>query len=196
MHDLQNTPSHEQRGHSMNLPVRQPIFVVATAVAVALAVVAPALGVGARLSTPERTATTSAARCATSGLVVWINTQGDGTAGSIYYKLEFTNLSGRACSLSGYPGVSAVDLGGRQLGSAGSRNTSRVRTVSLATGATATAVLRITEAGNFPNSTCHRVSAAGVRVYPSNQTASKVVPFPFDACSRTGPVYLSVEAVA
>jgi hypothetical protein len=180
----------------MNLPVRQPTFVVATAVALALAVAAPAFGAGARIVTAARAATSSAARCATSGLVVWLDTQGDGTAGSIYYKLEFTNLSGHACTLAGYPGVSAVDLGGRQLGSAGSRNTSHVRTVRLANGATATAVLRITEAGNFPNSACHRVGAAGVRVYPPNETASKVVPFPFDACSRTGPVYLSVEAVA
>jgi hypothetical protein len=180
----------------MNLPARQPALVLATSVAVALALVVPALGGGAGTATPARTATTSAARCATSGLVVWIDTQGDGTAGSIYYKLEFTNLSGHGCTLSGYPGISAVDLGGRQLGSAGARNPSHVRTVSLANGATATAVLRITEAGNFPSSACHRVSAAGMRVYPPSQTASKVVPFPFDACSRPGPGYLSVEAVA
>jgi hypothetical protein len=180
----------------MNLPARQPAIAVAAAAAVALAVLAPALGAAARLAAPARTGTASAANCPTAGLVVWINTQGNGTAGSIYYKLEFTNLSGHVCRLSGYPGVSAVDLGGRRLGSAGSRNTSPAHTVSVANGGTASAVLRITEAGNFPNSSCHRVSAAGLRVYPPNQTASKLVPFPFDACSRIGPVYLSVEAVA
>ena len=180
----------------MNLAVRQPTLVLATVVTVALAAGAPAVGVRARAAAQARTATTSAARCASSGLVAWVNTQGDGTAGSIYYKLEFTNLSGHSCTLTGYPGVSAIDLNGHQLGSPAARNPSHVGAVSLANRASATAVLRIAEAGNFPNSTCHRVSAAGLRVYPPNQTAAKLIPFPFDACSRTGPVYLSVEAVA
>jgi hypothetical protein len=39
------------------------------------------------------------------------------------------------------------------------------------------------------------VNAGGLRVYPPGQTASKLVPFPFRACSRSGPGYLSVEAV-
>jgi Protein of unknown function (DUF4232) len=160
--------------------------------AVALAAVAPALGAGRPTAASVRTA----ARCTTSGLVVWLDTQGDATAGSTYYKLEFTNLSGHACTLLGFPGVSAVDLAGHQLGSGGSRNPSTSHLVTVANGATATAVLRITVAGNFPNSTCHRVTAAGLRVYPPNQTASKTIPLPFEACSSTGPVFLSVKAVA
>jgi hypothetical protein len=68
--------------------------------------------------------------------------------------------------------------------------------VLLANGATKTATLRIVEAGNFPSTRCHMTTAAGLRVYPPNQTASKVVPFPFGACARAGPVYLSVRVVA
>ncbi|HST25361.1 MAG TPA: DUF4232 domain-containing protein [Gaiellaceae bacterium] len=133
--------------------------------------------------------------CATSGLVVWLNTQGNGAAGSIYYQLRLTNLSGRTCTLFGYPGVSAVDLAGHQLGSAARRNPAhRPQHVTLAPGATANVVLQVAEAGNFPPSTCRQVTAAGLRVYPPNQTAAKIVPYPFQACSRTGPVYLSVEA--
>jgi len=45
-----------------------------------------------------------------------MDTQGDGAAGSVYYTLQFTNLSGHACTLRGYPGVSAVSLSGHQLG--------------------------------------------------------------------------------
>ncbi len=136
-------------------------------------------------------------KCPTSGLVVWVNTNGDGTAGSIYYKLEFTNLSGSSCTLTGYPGVSGVDLGGHQLGSAGGHDpATAVHTVTLANGATKAATMRVTEAGNFPSSRCHMTEAAGVRVYPPNQTASKLVPFPFYACTHTGPVYLSVRAVS
>jgi hypothetical protein len=141
-------------------------------------------------------AAASTPKCATSGLVVWLDTQGNGAAGSIFYTLEFTNLSGHTCTLSGYPGVSAVDLAGHQLGGAASRDTARTpHLVTLTSGASATAMLRIVEAGNFPSSSCHEATAAGLRVFPPNLTTSKVVPFPFPACSLAGPVYLSVRAV-
>jgi hypothetical protein len=137
-----------------------------------------------------------APRCRTSGLVVWLDTRGGGAAGSVYYKLHLTNLSGHACTLFGYPGVSAVDLRGHQLGRAASRNNAiSSRLVTLANGATATSVLQITDVYNFPRSACRPTTAAGLRVYPPNQTAAKIVPFPFAACSRTGPAYLSTEAV-
>jgi hypothetical protein len=128
--------------------------------------------------------------------VVWLDTQSNGTAGSIYYTLEFTNLATHACTLGGYPGVSAVNLAGHQLGSAASRDHgTATHTVTLAPDASATAVLRIVEAGNFPTSTCRQTTAAGLRVYPPNLTSAKTVPFPFSACSRTGPAYLSVQAI-
>ncbi len=60
---------------------------------------------------------------------------------------------------------------------------------------TATATLRIVEAGNFPSSACGMTTAAGIRVYPPNQRASKIVPFPFGACSHTGPTILAVRVV-
>jgi hypothetical protein len=61
--------------------------------------------------------------------------------------------------------------------------------------AMATVVLRITDVLNYPTSTCRPVTAAGLRVYAPGQTASTTIPFPFGACSRSGPTYLSVEAV-
>ena len=141
-------------------------------------------------------AAAGAPKCATSSLVVWLDTDGNGSAGSVYYNLEFTNLSARTCTLTGYPGVSAVGLGGGQLGKAASRDNSRKpRTVSLQSGATATAVLRLVDALNFPSVTCRDVTAAGLRVFPPNQAASRIVPFPFSACSRIGPVFLTVRAV-
>ena len=183
----------------MHLPTcaaRQLIGAAALACAAALAPVA-ALAATASAAAPTRAAAAATTpRCVTSGLVVWLDTQGNGAAGSVYYSLELTNLSGHACTLLGYPGVSAVNLGGRQRGGAASRdNSHKPHLVSLASGATAKVVLRIVEAGNFPISTCRPVIAAGLRVYPPNQTAAEVVPFPFSACSRTGPVYLSVQAV-
>jgi hypothetical protein len=143
-----------------------------------------------------RPVTATATNCRTSGLVVWLDTRGNAAAGSVYYTLKFTNQSGLRCALTGYPGVSAVDLRGHRLGSAASRDPSSAHSVSLPNGTTASAQLRIVQAANYPRSTCHPAAAAGLRVFPPNQTASKVVPFPFQACSRTGPVYLGVKAVA
>jgi hypothetical protein len=138
---------------------------------------------------------TATPACATSGLDVWLNTQGNGAAGTIYYNLEFTNLSGATCTLFGYPGVSATDLSGNQLGSAAIRLGGTTQTVTLANGATATAMVGIVEGGIFPPAQCGPVTAAGLRVYPPGQAQSKRVPFPFAACSKTGPAYLKIMPV-
>jgi hypothetical protein len=150
----------------------------------------------ATIASGKLAAAASTPRCATPGLVVWLDTEGDHAAGSSYYKLEFTNLSGRACTLQGFPGVSAASLAGRQLGRAATRSrTGTPRQVRLANNATAVAILRLVNAQNFSRPSCRPVVAAALRVYPPNQTASKLVPFPFSACSRSGPVYLFVRAV-
>ena len=171
----------------------------AAAASACIAALAP-VGALAVTNWPAASAGAAAAagtpRCATSALVVWLDTKGSGTAGSIYYNLELTNLSGHACTLLGYPGVSAVNLRGQQLGSGASREAfQKPRVVTLASGASATVVLRIVDADNFPSSVCRQVTAAGLRIYPPGQTASKVVPFPFRACSRTGQSNLLVRAV-
>jgi uncharacterized protein DUF4232 len=167
------------------------------AAAIGCATALAPVALAARVSPTPPAAATSTPQCATSGLVVWLDTAGSGTAGGIYYKLRFTNLTAHACTLSGYPGVSAVNLAGHQLGSAAQRNAAlRARVVRLArTGSTATAVLKITEASVYPSSSCRQVTAAGLRVYPPGQTTSKLVPFPFGACSRSGPLILHVEVV-
>lgn len=145
-------------------------------------------------SAAPRAIPAAAPGCRTSGLDVWLHTQGNGAAGTVFYKLSFTNLSGHACTLRGYPGVSAITLRGRMLGSAAVRTTGqRIRIVTLGNGHSASATVGIVEAGNFAN--CHVVTAAGLRVYPPNQRASRTVPFPFPACSNSGPRFLNVTAV-
>ncbi len=132
--------------------------------------------------------------CSTAGLVVWMNTQGNGYAGGVGYTLEFTNLSGHACTLRGNPGVSAVSLAGGQLGQpAGWSGTPG--TVTLASGATVAATLQITDVGVYSPSQCTPVTAAGLRVYPPGQTTARLIPFPFRACSGSGPVYLTAAPV-
>jgi hypothetical protein len=175
---------------------RHHVALAATVCVAALAASTIFTSTSSQAATPSAAAAPATPTCRTSALVVWLNTQGNGTAGSTYYSLGFTNLSRRACHLLGYPGVSAVDLGGRRLGSAASRDHSRrPNLVTLTRGATATAVLRIIDAGNFPTASCRPVTAAGLLVFPPNRTAPKLIPFPFRACSRAGPVYLSVQVV-
>lgn len=119
---------------------RRRLGAAAIGTAIACAALAAALapmGAIAALSSPASGPATPASvpPCATSELVVWLDTQGDGTLGSTHYKLELTNLSASTCALRGYPGVSATDLGGRQLGSAASRDSlHRPRLVTLSSG--------------------------------------------------------------
>jgi hypothetical protein len=162
----------------------------AAGAAVAAAACAAALVPGASLAATRAPATASTPGCSTAGLVVWIDTQGSGYAGGTGYNLKFTNLSGHACTLHGNPGVSAVSLAGGQLGKPAGW-TGSPGTVTLASGGTASAALLITDVGVYPLSQCSPVLAAGLRVYPPGQTAAKVIPFPFSACSASGPVYLA-----
>ena len=126
---------------------------------------------------------------------MWLGLGGGGAAaGSTYYPMEFSNISGHACHLFGFPGVSAVD--GHQLGSPAGRNrTHAPQTVTLAPGATAHTVLQIVDVLNFPTAQCMPATANALRVYPPNQFASTEIPFSFDACSRKGEVFMSVEPV-
>jgi hypothetical protein len=134
--------------------------------------------------------------CSARALDIWLDTQPGRTAGSTYYKLEFTNLSAHACTLRGYPGVSAITSNGRRIGSPAARNAAHPsRTVALSGGASAIAVLQVTDVHNFPPSACRPVTAAGLRVYAPGATRAATVPFPFLACSKAGTVALHAEAV-
>ena len=166
---------------------------------VALSAVAAAVAALLLAGAPAGAATSAAGTptCQTQGLVVWINTQGNGTAGTIFYTLNFTNLSGHPCMLRGFPGVSAVNLHGGTLGRAASRDSGQtVKTVTLTNGHTAHAVLGLVDIGALSPSMCPPTTAAGLRVFPPNQTSSKVVPFPFPACGRSaGPAFLRIRPV-
>jgi hypothetical protein len=169
---------------------------------VCAALLAPAAPAASASSAMSRRATVSSSPCSTSGLVIWLaNGFGNGTAGSVYYKLEITNLSGRACTLEGFPGVVAVDLSGRRLGAkAQPEPGKRPRLAKLVKGASATVQLRIVEAGAISPSVCRPAMAAGLRVSPPGQTSSRLVPLPFEACSRgssvlsVGPVRIDQDA--
>jgi hypothetical protein len=180
-----------ERGTIMNLRTTAARRLLAAGALAGAAALVPASALAAPGATARAGHITTPA-CTTSGLDVWLDTQGNGTAGTTFYNLEFTNLSGGTCTLFGFPGVSATNLTGTQLGSAAFRS-GTPHTVTLANGATAIAVLGITEASNF--SQCNLVTAAGLRVFPPGQTQSRRIPFPFPACSNTGPQYLEIMPI-
>jgi hypothetical protein len=118
-------------------------------------------------SVPPVSAASATPSCTTANLDVWLNTEGNGAAGSSYYNLNFTNLSAHTCTMRGYAGVSGITQAGIQLGSAASRNAEHAPALITLTSArtangfndntsrsTATVVLQITVAENFPASSC------------------------------------------
>jgi hypothetical protein len=191
----------------MHLPTRSPRRLIGAAAIACAAALTPAAALAAT-SAPAASAAAATPACATSGLVVWLDVPaGNHYAGGAGYYLEFTNLSGHACTLHGSPGVSAVSLSGRRLGSPARGDYSGdTPAVMLASGATATATLNIADPGDFgdscflagpqgPGMPGQLPTAAGLRVYPPNRFASKVVPYPFSACAHTGPVWIGVGPV-
>ncbi len=169
----------------------------ATAAACAIVAVPAAMAVAApaRPGSPASTAARITPACQTPGLVIWMDTSGNAAAGSTFYKMFFTNQSGHSCTLNGFPFVFAVGLQGKQIGRRAGFNGPAPHQITIANHGTATATLQIVNVGNFPVSSCHPVWAAGLNVFPPNQTRAKVIPFPFRACSSTAPPFLSVGAV-
>ena len=142
--------------------------------------------------------------CATSGLKAWL---GLGTTGSppgtgqqprlaagTTYTLEFTNVSSRACSLYGYPEVSAY--AGAQIGRAAVDDTAvHAQPVLLEPGATAHSVLRITGTGRFQPAACAQVTAPELRVMLPDQARPSFVPIRLAVCSKKGPAFMSVQPI-
>jgi hypothetical protein len=167
------------------------------AIAVAAAVVAGlAISTAAYAATSAGTAPASIPRCTASDLGVWLAVdQGNGAAGTIYVPLEFTNLSHHTCYLYGYPGVSALDRNGHQLGSPASWGSLRgARIVNVAPGATAHTLLAYHDAVVTTEPGCGPVKpTADLRVYPPGQRSATNAAATFEACSHAGPIWMSIQ---
>lgn len=137
-------------------------------------------------SAQPRRAVAASGQCPASALHVSVNrTRGGAAAGTSYVTVDFANISPHSCVLFGFPGVSWVTgHPGSQLGDAASRVTSYPPVnLTLVPGALAHAWLGIADAGNFPPSVCHPVTAHWLRVIPPDQYASQYVPFSAQVCS-------------
>ena len=181
---------------------RRAAAVIAAASAAGLIATSAAVAAGspgAALAADTSHAAPAAVRaCTAEDLGAWVAvTQVNGTAGSSYWPLQFTNLSRHSCAMRGFPGVSAVDRNGHQLGSpAGRDHVIPARTVVLAPGATAHTLLRYGDVTVATAPGCHpTVRTFELRIYPPGQHRATYAVFDLQACSHAGPVYLGIEPV-
>ena len=121
-----------------------------------------------------------------------------GTAGSIYQVIYFTNLSNTPCTLYGYPGV-ALAAGSsqvNQVGAAASRSSATAPTVvTLDAGQSANATLRIVEAGNYPTGTCQPTATSFLQIFPPGQTTPIYLAYKSTGCSSSAVNLLSVSVM-
>ena len=165
--------------------------------AAAVAVVALGAGGAAWVTTSASAASTGPAaisKCAAGNLAVWVNEDSsDGTAGTTFFHLDYTNTGRATCYLDGYPGVSAVSQGGKQLGKAARRNSAApVKIIDLAAGRTAHSVLGYVDIIVDP--ACKEKTAAALKVFAPNDTNARHAFFSLPVCT-TGQADLTVERV-
>jgi Protein of unknown function (DUF4232) len=159
---------------------------------VTVTVIAPATSPAAPTTSPALAAPQA---CATATLAVAIG-PGSGAAGSSIYPIQFTNTSGSACTLYGYPGVSFITASGSQAGAAATENPVYPRQlVTLAPGDIAHAELKITDAQNYPPSTCDPVTVHSLKVFPPGQTTALDVSLNATTCQNTAVQILAVQTV-
>lgn len=136
-----------------------------------------------------------AATCRAAGTEVWAAVEGAGTAGTIYYELEFSNVGHRTCTLHGFPHVWAVSAHGVEVG-VPAANEGTPSTVVLRPGTTAHAVLGVTTTGAVCGT--RSVATAGLRVVPPGQALPKtpgerdwVEHFPLQVCTKQSSMHIS-----
>ena len=128
----------------------------------------------------------SVTRCHTADLSLKFGL-GDAAAGTYHQNLIFTNKSGHSCTLYGYPGVSWVTGdNGTQVNDPLERNAGTKKTITLASGGQAHAVIITHQALNYPTAKCKPVAIRGYRIYPPGETASIFVSQAGTQCSIKG----------
>jgi hypothetical protein len=120
-----------------------------------------------------------------------------GAAGSVYQVIDFTNIGTAPCTLYGYPGVSlASGTPVTQVGKAASRSPVAGPTlVTLAPGQTGNALLRITQALNYPTAKCEPKGTTYLQIYPPNQTTPIYLGYTATGCSSTSVNLLTIGVV-
>jgi len=144
---------------------------------------------------PAPTVHAAGTHCVTAQLQVTV-APGANAAGHVGLLLLFTNISATACTMSGYPGVSFVTgPSGTQIGDAAERVGGPPGTVSLAPQGRAHANLLLSQIGNLSEDACRPTQAAGLRVYPPDETTALYVASARQVCSATGTGFAQIYPV-
>ncbi len=107
--------------------------------------------------------------CGHTGLALTA-TQGSGAAGTTYFWIGLKNQDTATCTLHGYPGASLIASNGQMLGGFATHNgVYKSKTISLAPGKTAYALVGFPNPGNFPPGTCSE-PASKLRIYVPDDT--------------------------
>lgn len=121
----------------------------------------------------------------------------EGAAGSLYLTIKFVNLNTVPCTLYGYPGVSlGAGTPVTQVGAAADRAPGSAKTVVLLQPqGVASALLRITQALNYPSADCGPVSTSWIQIFPPGQTAPLYMSYKSTGCSKDGVHLLTIGVV-
>jgi hypothetical protein len=129
---------------------------------------------------PARTAPAWSPRCTSQQTEIWLGVGlGGGTAGTIFYPVEFTNIGHHPCFIWGFPHAAAISAAGHQIGKSSRPLRLPHGVVELWPGWTAHATLGIIEAGNVCS---HPAVATTVRIRAPHQRATTDLPLTFGAC--------------
>jgi uncharacterized cupredoxin-like copper-binding protein len=170
----------------MQIPLLRPRLAVGAGLAVA-AILLPTAALAASGSAAR--AAHPAATCAAASTRVWYGEPVGVAAGHSYVEFQLSNTGRSTCAFFGYPGVSALNSNGTEVGKP-ARHAGAKITVTLAPGATAHFVLTITD----PTIICaHPVHATQIRVFPPGQFHAQKLPLATGQC--VGKVVMSVDAV-
>jgi hypothetical protein len=122
-------------------------------------------------------------RCTAGDLAVWVNANSaDGAAGTIYYHLDYTNISGHMCHLYSWPGVSAVNSAGKVLGAPAARTGGAPAVyVNIPAGGTAHSVFGYVDVQI--SKACKPAMATHLQVYPPNDRGTRDAFFAASVCT-------------
>lgn len=150
----------------------------------------------AAASSPTASVAAGPGACQASALKVTLGPDNPG-AGTDHVPVIFDNISRATCTLYGFPGVSFTGKTfASQVGPAAVRtHTTPERLVTLAPGAVASALVNITDAQNYPPSSCELRSAYGILIYPPGLTKSYGIVTQDYTCLNAKDLVLSVSSV-
>jgi hypothetical protein len=134
---------------------------------------------------PPQTSTTP---CTAAQLQINV-TPGPNAAGHIGLNIVFTNTSTHPCTMYGYPGVSFVTgPTGTQINDPAQRSAAQgpPTLTTLPANGKAHASLLLVNVANYPPNTCKPTQAAGLRVYPPDDTTALYTNSPQQICTTKG----------